>query len=727
MGEQVGATVEFKKGDTSGLDAAEKLQKTVAELRKEVDAAKRAGGLDAIAGDGRGLGRASAQIEEMTGDWRDLRKEILAADKAVEKFSNEVKQIPDARGATAGVGGDISGRGETALTATAGLAGGLGAGVVAERLTIGADVLGFADAIKELRGQITEAVPGLGKLGAQSIAAGAAIGAVGIGIGLLAFAFDSMNKDAKRLKATLDATAEVQRAIGAGLTTEEARERVAALKLALKTEREILQGLEEDLDQAFRDVRAREEGGAARQKALSEAVKETTTSVSEMETELEGYNAALGDGALAANDAAAAEEKLAADRKKATQETIAAMQAAAQTEIDRAGTLRNITVEGAKEQTAALQDQSFHQAALVAQLRNSAKAAGQGTAEYEQFSDAADKAAAELKNTNSSLLFMQTAATQAAKANEKAAQRVEELARAEEEMLKSREKSIQKIKDLTKDFEEAFQEMADASRRSLDDMIQNTRDRARANREEMESEQRSGNFIDDINERLRRRRATRGGERASSAAAADDRLERLERDHQRNLEDIRRKAMQDEFGLTASRDFAGLLRLRRDAKIREDEEKLSFKRRLDDLGVAVTGEQGIQSRLNQIRAAGGTEAARIVGSNTEAINRRIAQLFSGVLDRTALGAPPPGRRTPEQMRAEIAAQNARTRRQVAAAGGFSRNPQMQFRPTPGIQPSNQTINNRTLNATNNFAVSPGVNHEQLGEMIFSVLGDVLGV
>lgn len=278
------------------------------------------------------LGRAKKEIVE-------VRKELDAYTRQQEAANKAAAQYKGPSGTE--IAGDVAGRSAQVRGALDVFAGGqLGAvGGLLEGVEAVADLRealplvaqNAKDAISGLSGAggLTGALSGLvGGAGTAALALGigaAAIGGVVVAMNALS---KESEKQAKLLASTVEATREVNQQIVAGLTSEDAQQRLDELLALREKEKGIYDELkagQDELNDKFgvtRDV----VGLVNKQiPQLNEEIKNSEELMQSYDSEIEALNEALANGALDSNDAKAAEEELATARDDGG---VAALQAA---------------------------------------------------------------------------------------------------------------------------------------------------------------------------------------------------------------------------------------------------------------------------------------------------------------------------------------------------------------------------------------------------------------
>jgi hypothetical protein len=287
------------------------------------------------------LGKIRRQdaIEQLARDAAKLAEETKDAEKAAKKLAKQLERVGatedeiksaasqfarfrTGRGGVSGteIAGDVAGRSAQIRGAFDVFAGGqLGAvGGLLEGVEAVADL---REAMPLLAQNAKDAVSGLsgagGLTGALSgLVGGAGTAALALGIGAAAIggvviAMNALSKEsekqAKLLASTVEATRDVNQQIVAGLTSEDAQQRLEELNALREKEKDIYDELKAGQDELNDKLGVtRDVVGLVNKQIpqLNEDIKNSETLMQSYDAEIEALNEALTNGALEANDAA---------------------------------------------------------------------------------------------------------------------------------------------------------------------------------------------------------------------------------------------------------------------------------------------------------------------------------------------------------------------------------------------------------------------------------------
>lgn len=271
MTDDVQIGIGIKAGDRSGLDLIKGTAASLEDARKAIKEAQAAGGLykivadSAVAGVNNLTNRAAAlanqlyEAESALAKFKDTdpgftqkTAEVEALRKALKGVSDDANNVwnrvnrptPAAGGggvsAGGGAGSDLIGRGDSSLSAFAGLIGNfVGGEQVARLATIGADLLNVTDQFGRLGDALTGAPGLIGKVASSGAALGAPLGATAAGLGAILAVAAPLVIAIGGIVAIL---AEVQR--GANEAAAAAEKYAKALDRQIKIDREIADFLE---------------------------------------------------------------------------------------------------------------------------------------------------------------------------------------------------------------------------------------------------------------------------------------------------------------------------------------------------------------------------------------------------------------------------------------------------------------------------------------------------
>lgn len=291
------------KTDESSIRRAKSAMESLADTSKDsvatINASVRSTNL---------LAQANRNAARGQGEYNDeLRKTISLAAKStpeLDALKNQAgmggSRISQLRERFGGLGG-----GGAAKGAVRGLLGGSPIAEVADTLGDLSEVAGSASAAL---GGGTQALLAMG------VAGGIMAGAIAIAASFLAEYNKQAEAQARILGSTIDAQRQLNSEIAAGLTSEQAKEKAAQLNTELELQTQLLADLEAQYSK-MSETLGIATGAAqlfdAREEELANQINQQRDLVADLSATQQGYNSAIEEGNLKANDATVAQKALA--------------------------------------------------------------------------------------------------------------------------------------------------------------------------------------------------------------------------------------------------------------------------------------------------------------------------------------------------------------------------------------------------------------------------------
>jgi hypothetical protein len=376
------------------------------------------------------LGDVRGEIQGISSDYEQfidsIRRSAIEAERLAEEQREARRNVPRGRF-------DVGGAG-TGASQLAGLAGNFSP-EIGGALQIAGDLGDAGEALQNLPGVLSGIPAAINPISAAVIAFGAAS----------ALAVNQIVQGSaeisKTIAADINANAELERQIGAGLTSDQANAKIAELIKLRDAETKII---EEETARRERANQAAAEGGVIAQVALglfnatneaeqanADVLAQATANTNNLTAQIEAYRGATLDGSLAANDAAKAELELARIREQEAGALAGGLRSALTAITDGAGTEE--LARQVQEATAARN--------IELEVQRQLRAAGQENTEvYRQSVAAVDQ-------YNTQLSILNSAQVQSAARTNDAAIAFEKSARAGEEITKTLAQFEQQAKE----------------------------------------------------------------------------------------------------------------------------------------------------------------------------------------------------------------------------------------------------------------------------------------
>lgn len=515
--------------DQSSFNAAKKELEQLKKVQEQIAQAALRGS--------KSYDQAGKELKQLTQIERDLEKVLKAANVELTEQSAKARRLSDdfdEVSRNVGLAGDVqSNLGALGALAPGEIGGAIsGAGEVAALVE---ELPRLKTALSGLPQTVLNAVQALGPVG---LGVAAAIAAAGVA--LAAFA-DESQKRADQINAIVDAQRQIGQDIAAGLTSDEASQRLETLRKQRDAEQKQLDELNNTYQEFEKDSGALApvlKAVSYEEEALSEQIKKSKDNTAAFNAEIDQLEQALAEGELAANDAAEAEKQLALERADAA---LAAADAAGK-QLQAEQRAINATAEQNQQRLSAIENEKAVVQKQIEVLQASGDTSEKVTDKLAALQQQLGALGDESQFITSNALDAATAqdkqkeATKAQEEASKAAQQAIDRANAAQAnytaaVSNAKNKLKQAGEDIKTGLNDTFRDIATKARDSLAKLLTDARDQR----------------IEDQIESFR--------EAQKSA-----------RDHYRELKSIRDNALQSEEDAVRNRDFLALREIERQQK-----------------------------------------------------------------------------------------------------------------------------------------------------------------
>lgn len=543
-------------------------------------------------------GNLKSSANQFTAMGKDVPDSIKKAQKQLKALNDEVKAtIPNVRdldeefsqvSKDVALAGDV----ESGLRTAGGALGAVGLGGAERAVGTVAELPALVEALPKLKASVTGLPSAIG-------AAASALGPVGIGLGAVAIvtglAFNQLANDIKKSADAARAAVEQDKEFFDVLVNGSEETARAAIK-ELEAENAVFEARRQSLEQRRALAQAEEEAADAGNSLISatalfqdvadalttdagDVYKEELLNIADAQLEntklIIRYSSALDENAFAAETADERLQRLNDTLNRAGQTAIKLAETRRQ-EILLASDLEQQSTEQLTARASAIETEIKATSAALAELQESGFQTEQVQQQIISYNDTLRQLEREQAFINDTALELAAArdaeaaaAEEQLKQEEEAAKLAEERANAEKAYIEEVRKSLEARAKLEQDYADELikisQRAAEEAQKALDTLNEKLADLG----------QDLGRDLTEI-QRDQQRKVLE-----AQIEAQRDQADNL-RDHVRNLEDIRRKADEDELQLRQKRDFAGVVNARRTARIAIQDEQREYARREED-------------------------------------------------------------------------------------------------------------------------------------------------